>query len=101
MKIKVSSTKSFQTYTNAVDHKIQVKFDYGGIDIYLSRVIHLYLQQMDSVMNCIPQLNVPTIVTGDFKIDLLSKSGSESKLTKFMRYYGFCQFITEPTHRFG
>jgi hypothetical protein len=35
-----------------VDHKIQVKFDYGGIDIYLS------------MMNCIPQLNVPTIVTG-------------------------------------
>ena len=60
-----------------------------------------YLQQMDSVMNCIPQLNVPTIVTGDFNIDLLSKSGSESKLTKFMRYYGFRQLITEPTHRFG
>ena len=52
-------------------------------------------------MNCIPQLNVPTIVTGDFSIDLLSKSGSESKLTKFMRYYGFRQFITEPTHRFA
>jgi hypothetical protein len=45
-----------------VDHKIQVKFDYGGIDIYLS------------MMNCIPQLNVPTIVTGDFNIDLLSKN---------------------------
>ena len=60
-----------------MDHKIQVKFDYGGIDIYLS------------MMNCIPQLNVPTIVTGDFNIDLLSKSGSESKLTKFMHYYGF------------
>ena len=71
-----------------MDHKIQVKFDYGGIDIYLSRVIHLYLQQMDSVMNFIPQLNVPSIVTGDFNIDL-SKSGSESKLTKFMHYYGF------------
>jgi hypothetical protein len=70
-----------------VDHKIQVKFDYGGIDIYLS------------MMNCIPQLNVPTIVTGDFNIDLLSKSGSESKLTKFMHYYGFRQLITEPTHR--
>jgi hypothetical protein len=50
--------------------------------------IHLYLQQMDSVMNFIPQLNVPSIVTGDFNIDL-SKSGSESKLTKFMHYYGF------------
>jgi hypothetical protein len=63
--------------------------------------IHLYLQQMDSVMNCIPQLNVPTIVTGDFNIDLLLKSGSESILTKFMRCYGFRQLITEPTHRFG
>ena len=41
--------------------------------------IHLYLQQMHSVMKCIPQLNVPTIVTGDFNIDLLSKSGLESK----------------------
>ena len=39
-------------------------------------------------MNFIPQLNVPSIVTGDFNIDL-SKSGSESKLTKFMHYYGF------------
>jgi hypothetical protein len=82
-------------HTNAVDHKIQVKFDYGGIDIYLSRVIHLYLQQMDSVMNFIPQLNVPSIVTGDFNIDL-SKSGSESKLTKFM-HLSYNLFISWPS----
>ena len=60
-----------------------------------------FLRELEYMMSELPVRAVPTIITGDLNIDMLSKQASAAKLKKLMLYYGFAQLVTTPTHRKG
>jgi hypothetical protein len=59
-----------------------------------------FLRQLESLLTHLP-LHLPTIITGDFNIDLLKSCSASANLRRFMEVQGFTQLITHPTHRDG
>ena len=51
-------------------------------------------------MHAMP-LGIPTLVMGDFNIDVSTATVSSKNLLSLMRYHGFHPTVTTPTHRKG
>ena len=60
-----------------------------------------FLRELECLISEMPIRAVPTIITGDFNIDMLSTQTSAEKLKRLMMYYSFTQYIASPTHRKG
>ncbi|XP_062572139.1 uncharacterized protein LOC134234095 [Saccostrea cucullata] len=66
-----------------------------------NQTLDIYLTHMDNVMKNIPHLNIPTLISGDFNVNLLQESPSQKLLETFFASYGFQQIIDSPTHISG
>lgn len=60
-----------------------------------------FMKQLDSLLSHIPCDSVPTILCGDFNIDILRECKQSKDLQKLTSYYGFHQFVSSPTHKKG
>lgn len=60
-----------------------------------------YLMKMDATMKHLPHLNIPTVIMGDFNVNLLQQSDDQKTILQFFRHYGFRQIVTMPTHNTG
>lgn len=60
-----------------------------------------YLMKMDAIMKHLPHLNIPTVIMGDFNVNLLQQSDDQKTILQFFRHYGFRQIVTMPTHNTG
>ena len=61
----------------------------------------ILLHKMEQLLMQLPHLSIPTLVMGDFNIDLANRGTTSSNLVELMAHYGFIQLATEPTTRTG
>ena len=57
-----------------------------------------FLMMLETYLSRLP-LNIPTIITGDFNVNILSDI--DSKLIHLMTHYGFTQYVTDSTTDHG
>ena len=62
--------------------------------IFAGYVINHVINEMKSVLGCLPQ-NVPCIIMGDFNIDLVESP--HQSFVKMMHENGFKQLVNTPT----
>ena len=60
-----------------------------------------FFENFEKLLLTIPSDSVPTIICGDFNTNLLSNDPKVSTLLQLMKYHGFTQLLSRPTHRKG
>lgn len=60
-----------------------------------------YFKNMENLLCAIPSDSVPTILCGDFNANIESTELKTTTLKELTAYYGFLQYIQQPTHRKG
>ena len=59
-----------------------------------------FLMELELLLAAAPQ-GIPTIVCGDFNIDIMKHTSSTKQLQAVVRHYGYVQHVGRPTHRKG
>lgn len=60
-----------------------------------------YFKNMENLLCAIPSDSVPPILCGDFNANIASTDLKTSTLKGLTAYYGYLQYIQQPTHRKG
>ncbi|VDI58304.1 Hypothetical predicted protein [Mytilus galloprovincialis] len=60
-----------------------------------------YFKNLENLLCAIPSDSVPTILCGDFNANIASTDLKTSTLKGLTAYYGYLQYIQQPTHRKG
>ena len=59
-----------------------------------------FFPELEKIISIIPQ-RLPSLIVGDFNIDMSSTPSTSTTLSALLHYYAFHPIISEPTHRKG